>query len=198
MVSIYTSQMSKTQNKSIPKTEEMWICAADLIKAFDNPFYDCFSKLLREMDFGNKVRSICDKHYTDGAGQPPIDPEVYFKMLFVSFFNNTSSEREIERRCHDSITLRNFLGYSLTEKVPDHSTISRTRRRYSVETFDAVFQLVLPVLSALGLIKGAHVGMDTSTMDANASMRNLQNRLSGEIFPNVVDEIIFRAYPESH
>ena len=181
--------MSKTQNKSIPKTDEMWICSADLIKAFDNPFYDSFSKLLREMDFGKKVRAICDKHYNDGAGQPPIDPEVYFKMLFISFFNNTSSEREIERRCHDSITLRKFLGYSLTEKVPDHSTISGTRRRYSVETFEAVFQLVLPVLSTLGLIKGVHVGMDTSTMDANASMRNLQNRLSGEKYRKYVEKL---------
>jgi transposase len=181
--------MSQPQNKRIPKTEEMWVCTANLVKAHADPFLDRFDRFLQEFKFGDKVRTLCAKHYKDGAGQPGVDPEVYFKMLLIGFFNNIPAEREIERRCHDSIAIRTFLGYSLTEKVPDHSTLSVIRKRLSAETFQAVFQLILPSLEDLGLIKGKNVAMDTSAIAANASMKKLKNRMTGEEYRKYVEKL---------
>jgi transposase len=182
--------MSKPQNRSLPKTEEMWICSSELVKAYADPFLDRLTIFLHEINFGDQVRTLCAEYYSaDKAGQPGVDPEVYFKMLFIAFFNNIASEREIERRCHDSIVIRTFLGYNLTERIPDHSTLSVIRLRYSPETFQKVFQIILPALEKLGLIKGKHVGMDTSSMAANASMKRLRNRMTGENYRKYVEKL---------
>jgi transposase len=181
--------MSQPRNKCIPKTEDMWVNRAQLVKAHADPFLDRFNTFLQEFHFGDQVRALCAKHYTDGAGQPGVDPEVYFKMLLIGFFNNISSEREIVRRCHDSIAIRAFLGYGLTEEIPDHSTLCVIRHRYTSETFNKVFQLIMPSLEKLGLIKGKHVAMDTSAMAANASMKKLKNRMTGEEYRKYVEKL---------
>ena len=168
----------------------MWIRSEDLVSAHTNPFYDKLKKMLNEIKFGDQVRKICSEHYRcDGPGQPGVDPEVYFKMLIIGFFQNITSERELERRCHDSISIREFLGYNLTERTPDHSTLSVIRLRLSSETFDKIFQIMLPVLQKHGLIIGKNVGMDSSVMEANASMRALQNRLTKEQYRKYVSNL---------
>jgi transposase len=128
------------KNRSLPKQDDLWIRTSELIAAHKNPFYDSLKKMLNEIKFGDQVRKLCSEHYVcGGPGQPGVDPEVYFKMLIIAFFQNIASEREIERRCHDSLSIREFLGYDLTERVPDHTTLSAIRLRLSAETFTKVF-----------------------------------------------------------
>jgi transposase len=178
------------KNRSLPKQDDLWIRTAELIAAHKNPFYDSLKKMLNEIKFGDQVRKLCSEHYRcGGPGQPGVDPEVYFKMLIIGFFQNIASEREIERRCHDSLSIREFLGYNLTERVPDHTTLSVIRLRLSAETFNKVFQIMHPVLKKHGLIIGENIGMDTSVVEANASMRGLQNRLTEEQYRQFVERL---------
>jgi transposase len=178
------------KNRSLPKQDDLWIRTSELIAAHKNPFYDSLKKMLNEIKFGDQVRKLCSEHYVcGGPGQPGVDPEVYFKMLIIAFFQNIASEREIERRCHDSLSIREFLGYDLTERVPDHTTLSVIRLRLSAETFTKVFQIMHPVLQKHGLIIGENIGMDTSVTEANASMRALRNRLTEEEYRQFVERL---------
>jgi len=145
------------------------------------PFWVKFQTLLDEIDFANKAREACAPYYTaNGPGQPGVDPVVYFKMILISFFENIKSERAIEARCADSLAIRSFLGFDLTERVPDHSTMSVIRHRIPLEVFDAVFAIIFPRMAELKLIRGKALGMDTSVIDANASMKSLRNRMTKE------------------
>jgi transposase len=101
-------------------------------------------------------------------------------MLLIGFFENTPSERVLALRCADSLSIREFLGYEVTERTPNHSTLSRIRKRLPTKVFDDVFAIVLPTLDDLGLIEGRNLGMDTSVIDANASKRELRSIFSGE------------------
>ncbi len=101
-------------------------------------------------------------------------------MLFSGFFEGLSSERGIAWRVADSLSLRSFLDLDVTESAPDHSTLSRTRRRIDAETHEAVFTWVLERLSAVGLLQGKTVGIDATTLEANAAMRSIERRDTGE------------------
>ena len=105
---------------------------------------------------------------------------VYFKALFVGFFEGIDSERGIAWRVADSMALRAFLGYELTEATPDHSSLSRTRRLMSVETHRLVFQFVLEVLAKEGLLRGGTLGVDATALEANAALRSIVRRDTGE------------------
>ena len=109
-------------------------------------------------------------------------PGVYFRMLLIGFFEGLDSERGIAWRTADSLSLRDFLGFSLEEKTPDHSTVSRTRRLYWLETHKAVFKWVLKILAKEGLVSGQSVAIDATTLEANASMRSLVRRDNGESY----------------
>jgi transposase len=135
------------------------------------------------MRFAAEVRELCAGAYSaNGLGRPGIDPVVYFKMLMVGFFENLASERGIAERCQDSLAIRFFLGYDLTENTPDHSSLSVIRNRLGEDTYDAVFMLILGALQAHGLVKGRQVGIDASVIEANASLRNLVNRQTEEAY----------------
>ena len=159
--------------------QDLWIRPEDLVRPRRNAFYQEFDALLREHQFDHKVREIRMPFYKDSnVGQPATDPAVINRMFLVGFLEGIVRERSIETRCDDSITLRAFLGISLTERVPDHSTLSRFRIRISLEAFQSIFTLFHPVLAAMGLMKGENLGMDTSVIDANASMRDLTTGLA--------------------
>jgi transposase len=89
------------------------------------------------------------------------------------------SERGIAWRCADSLSLRQFLKLGAGDAVPDHSTLSRCRARLPLEVHDAVFGLVLGLLAARGLVKGRRIGVDASTLEANAAMRAIVRREDG-------------------
>ncbi|WP_425155538.1 transposase [Candidatus Palauibacter sp.] len=122
----------------------------------------------------------CAAHYAERQGRPSIPPGVYFRMLVVGYLEGIGSERGIAWRCAESLSLREFLGYELDENPPDHSTVSRTRRRLPVECHEAVFARVLELLEESGLLSGKTLGVDATTLEGNAAMRSIVRRDTGE------------------
>ena len=162
---------------------ELFIPACQLVKPATSPFYAKLDRTLESFDFCGQVRRLCASAYaTNGRGRPGIDPAVYFKMLMVGFFENCPSERAIAERCQDSISIRAFLGYDLTQNTPDHSTLSVIRVRLGPEIYDQVFLLILQALQTHGLVKGRQVGIDASVIEANASLKSLVNRHTEEAY----------------
>jgi transposase len=161
----------------------LFIPACQLVKPATSQFYTKLNLTLESFKFSDEVRALCSSAYSDtGRGRPGVDPVVYFKMLMVGFFENISSERGIASRCEDSISVRSFLGYDLTQATPDHTTLSVIRSRLGVEIYDKVFVLILQALQKEGLVKGRHVGIDASVMEANASLKGLVNRQTEEAY----------------
>ena len=162
---------------------EFWVARNDLARAQGSRFYDKLDETLEEMEFGVKVHGICAPLYSSGEkGRPPIDPVVYFKMLMVGFLENLQSERAIAARCGDSLMIRRFLGYELDEDTPHHSSFTVIRQRLSKEVYQSVFDIILEGLRRHGLLRGKHLGIDSSVMEANASLRALENRNTGEAY----------------
>jgi transposase len=162
---------------------ELFIAFSELVRPATTPFYAKLDQTLNSFDFAGKARSLCAPAYSaNGRGRPGIDPVVYFKMLMVGFFENIGSERGIAERCSDSISIRAFLGYSLSETTPDHTTLSIIRDRLGPEVYDQVFILILSALDEHGLLKGKNVGIDASVIEANAALKSLINRNTEEAY----------------
>jgi transposase len=144
-----------------------------------------------EMDFARQVWALCAPAYCEESrgGRPGIDPVVYLKMLMVGFFENLRSERAIAARCEDSLSVRAFLGYGLEESTPDHSSLSVIRQRLGPEIYQGVFEVVLAALKAHGLFRGRHLGIDSSVIEANASLRTLVHRNTEEAYWEYVKEL---------
>ena len=162
--------------------ETLWVETGALARTPGHPFYEKVGALLAKHGFGGMVEGECAQYYADGVGRPSIPPVVYFKALFIGFFEGIDSERGIAWRVADSMALRAFLGYALTEATPDHSSLSRTRRLMSVETHRLVFQWVLEVLAKEGLLRGRTLGVDATTLEANAALRSIVRRDTGESY----------------
>ena len=162
--------------------KEFWVVAERLPKASPSRFYELLNRTLEEMEFAKEVWELCAPAYAEVSrgGRPGIDPVVYFKMLMIGFFEGLESERQIAARCADSLSLRGFLDYALEEATPDHSSMSVIRQRLGSECFARVFALVLAALQRHGLLKGRHLGIDSSVIEANASLRNLSERNTEE------------------
>jgi transposase len=152
-------------------------------------FYDRLNAVLDEAGFDCEVEALCAPHYAVGAGRPSVPPGRYFRMLFVGYFEGLDSERGIAWRCADSLSLRQFLKLGTSAAVPDHSTLSRTRTRLPLEVHDAVFALVLGLLAARGLVQGRRVGVDASTLEANAAMRAIVRREDGAGWQAMLGEL---------
>jgi transposase len=152
-----------------------------MVRTPGHAFYERLNTILDEHEFDRRVEHLCRKYYKNSPyGRPSVSPGVYFRALLIGYFEGLDSERGIAWRTADSFSLRKFLGYSLTEETPDHSTISRTRRLIDVETHQAVFRWVLELLAEKGLLKGKTIGVDATTLEANAAMRSIVRRDSGE------------------
>jgi transposase len=152
-------------------------------------FYDRLNAVLDDAGFEREVEGLCAAHYASGVGRPSVPPGRYFRMLFVGYFEGLESERGIAWRCADSLSLRQFLKLGTSEAVPDHSTLSRTRARLPLEIHDAVFALVLRLVAEHGLVKGRRVGVDASTMEANAAMRSIIRREDGAGWQAMLGEL---------
>lgn len=180
------------RKKTPDEAPAFWIATSDLPATPANGFYQKLDQVLAEFKFGDAVRRLAAPFYEMDAskgGQPGIDPEVYFKMLMVGFFENLASERAIAARCADSLSIREFLHYGLTDRTPHHSSFTVIRKRLAGEVYDAVFALVLQALRAKKLLKGKHLAIDTSVMEANASLRSLEHRLTGERYRQYVKRL---------
>ena len=158
----------------------MWVASADLPRGGGHPFYERLNRVLDEAGFDAFVERECATFYADGVGRPSLAPGRYVRMLLLGYFEGLDSERAIAWRVADSLSLRQFLDIALHEAAPDHSTVSRTRRRIDLETHQAVFTWVLQRLADAGLVRGKTVGIDATTLEANAALRSIVRRDTGE------------------
>ena len=158
----------------------LWVAMAELPKSPGHPFYTRLNGLLDADNFDRFVEGRCAKFYAPVRGRPSLAPSRYFRLLLVGYFEGIDSERGIAWRASDSLAVRAFLRLSVEEPPPDHSTISRTRRLIDLETHRAVFTWVQQRLVAAGLLKGKTVAIDATTLEANAAMRSIVRRDTGE------------------
>ena len=166
----------------------LWIPTTDLARSPGHPFYERLNEVLGEAGFDTRVEDLCRPFYKKG-GRPSIAPGVYFRMLMIGYFEGLDSERGIAWRCADSLALRTFLGIALDEGTPDHSSLCRIRKRLDVEVHQEVFDLVLTVLSSKGLLRGKTVGIDATTLEANAALRSIVRRDDGKQYEEFLKDL---------
>jgi transposase len=164
------------------RQQELWVATMDIPQAPGHPFYRKLNQVLAEHGFDPFVEGICQEFYHEEIGRPSVPPGVYFRMLLIGYFEGIDSERGIAWRSDDSRTLRDFLGYGVKEATPDHSSLSKIRGRIDLETHQEVFSWVLKMLAAKGLLKGKTLGIDATTLEANAAMRSIVRNDSGQTY----------------
>jgi transposase len=165
--------------KRKPQQDELFIPTAKLATGPGHPFYIKVNEVLAEAGFDDFVEQLCAKYYKDG-GRPGIPPGIYFRMLFVGYFEGLDSQRGIAWRCADSLGLRSFLGIAITEATPVHASMTIIRQRLPESVFDKVFVFVLSLLEQKGLLRGKAVAIDATTLEANAAMKSIVRKDSGE------------------
>ena len=175
--------------KRTQRQEGFWVATADLPRSAGHPFYQRLNQLLEEAGFDAFVEERCRKFYAPAMGRPSLAPGRYFRLLLMGYFEGLDSERGMAWRAADSLGLRRFLRIGLDEAPPDHSTISRTRRLIDMETHREVFTWVLGVLARKGLVKGNTLGVDATTLEANAALRSIVRRDSGESYPEFLTRL---------
>ncbi|HEX3146877.1 MAG TPA: transposase [Gemmataceae bacterium] len=178
--------------KRKPQQESLFIATDRLIPSCGHPFYQQLNALLAEAQFDHWIETRCQPFYEceENRGQPSLPPGVYFRMLLIGYFEGLDSQRGIAWRCSDSLSLRQFLGISLDERTPDHSTLTNTRKRLPAEVFTEVFEFVLGIAAAKKLIAGKTVGVDSTTLEANAAMKSIVRRDTGEDWKEYVTRLM--------
>lgn len=159
---------------------EAFVAASDLPQSPGHPFYTALNRLLAENDFDSFVEALCAPYYAGSVGRPSIPPGVFFRMTFVGYFEGLPSHRSIAWRCADSRSLAAFLGLGPAEETADHSSISKTHKRLPKEVFDEVFRFILRVAARKNLLWGEKLGIDSTTIQANASMKSIVRKDSGK------------------
>lgn len=161
---------------------ELMVTWQEMPRSPGHIFYDRLQAVLIEAGFDAFAETACKPYYAAKMGAPSIPPGRYFRMHMVGYFEGIDSERGIEWRCADSLSLRDFLRLQTSERVPDHSWLSKTRSRLPHEVHEAVFGWVLARIAEHGLVKGERIGVDASTMEANAALRTIVRRDTGETY----------------
>ena len=160
----------------------LWIATSDLPTSPGHPFYARLTTLLDGHHFDRFVEGLCDRFYAPVMGRPSLAPGRYFRLLLVGYFEGIDSERGIAWRATDSLAVRSFLRLAVDEAPPDHSTIARTRRLIDLETHRTVFTWVQQRLVEAGRLKGKTIAIDATTLEANAAMRSIVRRDTGESY----------------
>jgi transposase len=168
---------------------ELMVGWAELPRSPGHAFYDRLQAVLVEAGFDGFAEGQCAPYYAAKRGRPSIPPGRYFRMHLVGYFEGIDSERGLEWRCSDSLSLRDFLRLGTTEPAPDHSWLSKTRARLPLEVHEAVFAWVLERLAEHGLIRGERIGVDASTMEANAALRAIVRREDGESYRAMLERL---------
>ena len=185
--------MAMGTRKDQEQEEEMWVPQAARAKGASHPFYQRLNQRLEETHFDAFVEGRCRRFYAQRRGRPSLAPGVYFRLLLIGYFEGIDSERGIAWRANDWLALRRFLRVGLDATPPDHSTISRTRRLMDVETHREVFTGVRGVEAEKGRRKGQTLGVDATTLEANAALRTIMRRDTEEGY----QEFLKRRAPES-
>jgi transposase len=181
--------MAMGKRRRHAKQALMWIAPQDLPRTAAHPFYARLNQILDEHDFDGYVEGLCQRFYADEVGRPGLPPGRYFRLLLIGYFEGLDAKRAIAWRAADSFALREFLGLVMPEAPPDHSTISRTRRLIDLETHEAVFTWMLHCLADAGLVKGKTVGIDATTLEANAALRSIVRRDTGESYQGFLTQL---------
>ena len=169
------------------RQEALWV-PSETLRSPGHPFYDQLNSLLAHIDFDRRVEALFAPYYRE-CGRPGIPAGVYYRMLFVGYFERLASQRAIAWRCADSLSLRSFLGLRNDERVPDHSSLTRIRQRIPMEVDQAVHEMVLGLAATQDLLDGKTLGMDATLMAANAAMRNIVRRDSGKDWKEYVGQL---------
>lgn len=167
----------------------MWVATEDLPRSAAHPFYRRLNQIFDQDDFDGYVEGLCQRFYADEVGRPGLPPGRYFRLLLIGYFEGLDAERAIAWRAADSLALREFLGLVLPNAPPDHSTISRTRRLIDLETHEAVFTWILQRLADAGLVKGKTIGIDATTLEANAALRSIVRRDTGDTYQEFLTQL---------
>lgn len=173
--------MAMGRRKQKKRQRSLFVCHT-APQAPRHRFYEALEALLRKANFDEEVEALCEPHYDPDQtkGRQSIPPGVYFRMLLIGYFEGIESERGICWRCEDSLSLKSFLGYEIDQHIPDHSTLSRTRQRLSEDVYQRVFELVLRIVEDKGLLKGKVVGVDSTYLRADASMKSIVRKDTGQ------------------
>jgi len=171
--------------------DSMWIAYNEIQRAPGHRFYETLNELLRQAQFDRKVEDLCAPYFEPDhtPGRRSIPPGVYFRMHLIGYFEGIESERGIAWRCADSMSLRAFLGLSLTERIPDHSTLSRMRQRLPLEVHQQAFVLILGIVKEKGLLRGRVHGVDSTFLRADASMKTIVRRDTKESYPQFIKRL---------
>lgn len=173
------------------KQASMWVSHSEIPRAPGHRFYEKLNALLREAGFDRAVEELCAAYFDVDSkpGRRSTPPGVYFRMHLIGYFEGIESERGLEWRCADSMSLREFLGLAITERVPDHSTLSRMRQRLPLEVHQSAFGLILAIVNQKGLLKGRVLGVDSTYLRADASMKAIVRRDTQESYPDYVKRL---------
>lgn len=181
--------MSMGRRKGIQGS--MWVAYNELSRGPGHRFYEKLNELLREAEFDRKAEDLCAAYFDADhtPGRRSIPPGTYFRMHLIGYFEGIESERGIEWRCADSMSLREFLGLDLTDRVPDHSTLSRMRSRLPLEVHQQAFVLILAIVEQKGLLRGHVAGVDSTFLRADASMKTIVRRDTKESYPEFIKRL---------
>ena len=166
-----------------------WVARHEMPASPGNPFYEKLNELLRKEGFDAFVEDLCAPFYAKHVGRRSIPPGRYFRMLLLGYFEGIDSERGICRRCRDSLSVREFVGLCVTDSAPDHSSMTRIRQRLPLETHHAVFEHLQKLLARHKLFSGKFLGVDSSTMEANASLKAIVRRDTGENYQEMLSRL---------
>jgi transposase len=174
------------------RQESLFVATDQLLPSAGHPFYQKLNVVLEEFGFDGWLEQRCAQYYEqeEKRGQPSIPPGVYFRMLLIGYFEGIDSQRGIAWRCADSLSVRQFLGIPLDEGTPNHATLTNTRKRLPKEVFDEMFEFVLKIATEKKLISGQTVGVDSTTLEANAAMKSIVRKDTGEDWRQFVTRLM--------
>ena len=172
--------------RQVDRQGDLMVTWTDLPRSPGHVFYDRLQQVLLDGGFDGFVEATCKPYYAETMGAKSVPPGRYFRMHLVGYFEGIDAERGLEWRCSDSLSLRDFLRLEMGKRVPDHSWLSKTRGRLPFEVHSEVFGWVLALLAEAGLVKGERIGVDASTMEANAALRNIVRRDTGEDYQEML------------
>jgi transposase len=165
--------------KRSSKQTDLFVSTTQIMTGPGHPFYSKLNEVLQKAGFDDYVEQLCAEYYKKG-GRPGIPPGVYFRMVLIGYFEGIDSQRGIAWRCADSLALRTFLGFAITEPTPVHASMTMIRQRLPEVVFDQVFAFVLRILKEHGLLQGKTLGIDATTLEANAAMKSIVRKETGE------------------
>jgi len=179
--------------RPVERQPELWVATAELPRSPGHPFFVKLNALLAADGFDAWLETLCAPHYHAALGRPSIPPGVYFRMILVGYFEGIASQRGIAWRCRDSRSLAAFLGFGPTDETPDHSSLTRVSKRLPKELHESMFQRVLAIAAKHKLLDGKTVGVDSTTLEANAAMKSIVRKDTGEDWQDYVTRLMREA-----